>query len=175
LTDVVRARARANQQAGGHFKGLSKLTEANVRKAIAHAAGVSEGNVTKVDQLRNSDSELLKALANGEIRIHRAWLWRRLIPREQRENLRLYHLNRGLKLPVKAKALAHRADDFSGVRWVTPVETSAERILGKLSPMVSIDYGQSETIRIGVLHIPGKADLLSTELFEQLEETETTI
>jgi hypothetical protein len=173
LTDGVRTRARANQQVGGHLKGLSKLTEANVRKAIAHAAGVSEGNVTKVGQLGNSDSELLKALANSEIRIHRAWLWRSLTPEEQRENLRLYHLERGLKRPVRAKALAHRVNESSGVRWVTPTKINAELILRKLSPISSIDSG-GQTIRIGVLQLEGKAVLLSTELFEQLE-TESTI
>jgi hypothetical protein len=59
LKDVIRLRARSNQQAGGHFKGLSKLTEAKVRKEIAAAAGVSEGNVTKVEQVRDSDPEVL--------------------------------------------------------------------------------------------------------------------
>lgn len=175
LGGVIRTQARANQQAGGHFKGLSKLTEANVRKAIAEAAGVSEGNVTKVDQLRNSDSEVLKALGIGEIRIHRAWLWRHLSPHEQREQLRLYQLNRRLKLRVKAKALAHRGNELSGVRWVALSKVNAERLQRKLSPITTIDSALSETITIGVLNIPGKAVLLSTELFEQLGETESTI
>jgi hypothetical protein len=78
LKDILRASARANQQAGGRLKGSSNLTEANVRKEIADAASVCEGNVTKVDQLRHSDPEILKALQTGEIRIHKAWLWRRL-------------------------------------------------------------------------------------------------
>ena len=65
LKEVVRRRARANQQAGGHFKGSSKLTEANVRKEIARTAGVCEGNVTKVAQLCNADPQVLKALARG--------------------------------------------------------------------------------------------------------------
>ncbi|HEX6503457.1 MAG TPA: hypothetical protein VF011_09420 [Terriglobales bacterium] len=46
LADVIRIQARANQQAGGHLKGSSNLTEANVRKEIATAASVCEGNVT---------------------------------------------------------------------------------------------------------------------------------
>jgi ParB-like chromosome segregation protein Spo0J len=62
LKDLIRARARANQQAGGYLKGLSKLTEANVRKEIAQAAGVCEGNVTKVHQLRNSDPRNLESI-----------------------------------------------------------------------------------------------------------------
>jgi hypothetical protein len=88
----------------GRFKGSSKLTEANVRKEIAVTAGVSEGNVTKFDQLHNSDPQILNALATGEIRIHRAWVWRDLPPQEQREELRRYRLNKGLKQPVKTHA-----------------------------------------------------------------------
>ena len=174
LKDVLRALARANQQAGGRFKGSSNLTEANVRKEIADAAGVCEGNVTKVDQLSNSDPEVLKALAGGEIRIHRAWLWRRLTPDEQREELRLYKLNRDLKLRVKAKALGHQGNELSGVRWVASSKVNTERILRKLSPITSLDSALLETIMIGVLNIPGKAVLLSTELFEELGESEST-
>jgi hypothetical protein len=51
LREATRKRAEANQQAGGRFKASSKLTKAekvSVRKEIAHAAGVSEGSVTKV-------------------------------------------------------------------------------------------------------------------------------
>ena len=175
LKDILRALARANQQAGGRFKGSSNLTEANVRKEIADAAGACEGNVTKVDQLSNSDPEVLKALASGEIRIHRAWLWRGLSPDEQREELRLYQLNRHLKLRVKAKALAHQGNELSGVRWVAPSKVNTERILRKLSPITSLDSALSETITIGVLNIPGKAVLLSTELFEELGEVGSTI
>ena len=53
------------------------------------AAGVSEGNVTKVDQLRNAAPDVLKALHKGDVRIHRAWLWRKLNPELQQEQLTL--------------------------------------------------------------------------------------
>ena len=172
LGNVIRMQARANQRAGGQLKGLSKLTEANVRKVIAKAAGVSEGNVTKVDQLRNSDSEVLKALANGDIRIHRAWLWRGLGPAEQREQLRLYHLDRSLKLRVRATAIAHRCNDLAGVMSFAPSKVNAEHILRKLSTITS---KCSEKITIGVLKIPGNVVLLSTELLELLGETESTL
>jgi hypothetical protein len=75
LREATRQRAKANQQAGGRFKASSKLTKAekvSVRKEIAHAAGVSEGSVTKVDQLEGLHPELVAALQSGEIRIHRA-------------------------------------------------------------------------------------------------------
>ena len=61
LKDRFRELARSNQQAGGSLKGSSKLTEVSVRKKIAEAAGVCEGNVTKVDQLLNSDQQILNS------------------------------------------------------------------------------------------------------------------
>jgi hypothetical protein len=54
LEPWLREKARLNQSAGGQNKGSSKLTEAqrvDVRSQIAAAAGVSVGNVTKVQQL----------------------------------------------------------------------------------------------------------------------------
>jgi hypothetical protein len=57
LESCLQERARANQQAGGHSKGSSHLTEArrmDVRSEIASIAGVSTGNVTKAKQLRET-------------------------------------------------------------------------------------------------------------------------
>ena len=168
LKDVVRRRARANQQAGGHFKGSSKLTEANVRKEIAEAAGVCEGNVTKVDHLRNSDPEVLKALASGEIRIHRAWLWRGLTCQQQREELRLYRLKRGLKQPVTARAFKHRANgSLESTRRPLSI-ASLKQLLQRLLSMPSSDNEESEVIDIGLIKRPGKAVLLTNELYEDL-------
>jgi len=111
LRAVVRTRARANQQTGGQFKGLSKLAKANrisVREEIANAAGVSEGSVTKVDQLRNVNLKVLNTLRSGEIRIHRAWNWRLLPPEQQREQLRLYWLKRDLGRKVRTLISKHK-------------------------------------------------------------------
>ena len=83
LEPWLREKSLSNQRNGGLNKGSSKLTKAervSVRKEIAHAAGVSEGSVTKVDQLEGLHPELVAALQNGEIRIHRAWLWRTFTP-----------------------------------------------------------------------------------------------
>jgi hypothetical protein len=168
LKDVIRASARANQQAGGHFKGSSKLTEANVRKGIATAAGVSEGNVTKVDQLRDSDPGLLTALANSEIRIHKAWLWRKLTGQEQREKLRCYQLDRGLRRPVRARAVKHLASAVPEVSWPQLGTSILEEIVQKISFISSIGSQTSGKIAIGVVKMPGKAILLTTHLYEDL-------
>jgi hypothetical protein len=113
LKRVFRDLARANQQAGGHFKGSSKLTEASVRKRIADEVGVCEGNVTKVEQLLNSEPEVLDALARGEIRIHRAWVWRRLSRQQQREDLRLY------RLKAKSKAIGQDTSFQASSEWLS--------------------------------------------------------
>jgi hypothetical protein len=166
--DDVRARARANQQAGGRFKGLSKLTEANVRKEIAKDAGACEGNVRKVDEVCDADPEVLNALANSELRINRAWLWRKLTREEQREELRLHQLNRGLKGPAKARAVKHRATGLLEVAWPHLGASILEEISQKISLISSTESETPEKIAIGVVKMRGKAILLTTELYENL-------
>ncbi len=91
LEPFLKNKARANQQAGGRKKVWSTLTEDasfDVRKEIARAAGVSVGNVTKVKQLvATADIEIIKALREKDLSIHRAWMWSKLPPDEQREKL----------------------------------------------------------------------------------------
>ena len=108
-----REKARSNQQAGGQNKGSSKLTEAerlDVRSKIAVAAGVSVGNVTKVKQLTTTaHSDLLQALRGGEISIHRASLWCKDSPERQREELRSYYSERGIKKTIRTLVSRHRS------------------------------------------------------------------
>ena len=164
LKSVLQAQARANQQAGGLLKGSSKLTEANVRKEIAETAGVSEGNVTKFNQLQASDPQVLNALAYGEIRIHRAWLWRGLPPKEQCEELRRYRLKKGLKHPVSRALGKHSCRPAQIVLTFTKLKD----LLRQASSMSSSDTDTSELIEIGMIHAPGKTILLTTELYEVL-------
>lgn len=161
LKEVVRRRARANQQAGGRFKGSANLTEANARKEVAHAAGVCEGNVTKVDQLSNADPEVLEALANGEIRIHRAWLWRQLSWQPQRELLRQHRL-RELKQRARTLVHKHRAN-----RTEAEVNSLTLADLGqRLSTLRLSDFADSESIPIVRIEAPGMVVFLTTELYE---------
>jgi hypothetical protein len=106
-------KARSNQQGGGRNKGSSKLTEAgrlDVRSEIAAAAGVSVGNVTKVKQLTTTaHSDLLQALRSREISIHRAWGWSKAPPERQREELRLYQSQRGIKKAIRLMVSRHRS------------------------------------------------------------------
>ena len=162
LKEGVRRRARANQQEGGHFKGSSKLTEANVRKEIARAAGVCEGNVTKVDQLCNADPEVLKALASGEIRIHRGWRWRQLTWQQQRERLRQHRL-RELRRKVRTLVQKRRARTEE-VKLLMPADLG--HLIRGLSTLRLGDSADSESIPILRIDAPGPIVFLTTELYE---------
>lgn len=163
LADVIRIQARANQQAGGHLKGSSNLTEANVRKEIARAASVCEGNVTKVDQLSNADPEVLKALASGEIRINRAWLWRQLAWQEQRERLRELRL-RELKRKVCTLVHKHRARTEAEMNSLMPAELG--HLIRGLSTLPLSGSAMSESIPILRIDAPGPIVFLTKELYE---------
>ena len=93
------------------------MTEAerlDVRSEIAAAAGVSVGNVSKVKQLTvTAHSELLQALRRGEIRIHRAWRWSKASPEKQREALRFYQSERGIKKTIRTSRFAASVEKFT--------------------------------------------------------------
>jgi hypothetical protein len=172
LKEVVRRRARANQQAGGHFKGSSKLTEASVRKEIARAAGVSEGNVTKVDQICDEDPEVLRAVASGEISTHRAWLWRQMVWQQQRERLRQRRL-RELKREVCILVRKHRARTEAEMKSVMPAELG--HLIQGLSTLRVNNSADSESIPILRIDAPGPIVFLTTELYELFSQNVASV
>ena len=112
LEPSLQEKARANQQAGGQKKGWSSLTKAQkvvVRSQIALAAGASAGSVTKVKQiLATIQPEVQEALRRGEISIHRAWLWRTLLPNDQIDALKLYRSKRGIGKVIREALSQHQ-------------------------------------------------------------------
>lgn len=161
LRDVTRTRAHANQQAGGRFKASSKLTKAekvSVRREIADAADVSEGSVTKVDQLEGLHPELVAALQSGEIRIHRAWLWRTFTPERQREQLRLYRLKKDLREKAKRLISKHRQE----ISYPSVTVDDLNHLAKWLSALPTSELGEylDEAIKADVL----KSDLSKDEL-----------
>ena len=153
-------KARSNQQAGGHHKGSSNLTEAqriDVRSEIAKVAGVSVGNVTKVKQLiANLHPELLCALRSGEIRIHRAWLWSKETPENQHRQLLDYRSARGIKKTIRgliSKHLEKAAPDLSTL--------VAE--LSQLEPIVL------DSINVVAIKASGMAVFVTEDLMEHLQ------
>jgi hypothetical protein len=163
LEPWLQEKARANQQAGGRNKGSSKLTEAerlDVRSEIAAAAGVSVGNVSKVKQLTlNGPSELLQALRNGEISIHRAWTWSKEPADKQREKLWIYQSQRGIKKTVRSLILRHRRKEPQTV-------PSLGDLIKGLSALES--SGEFGAIRVQAITSTGMTVFISEELFRAL-------
>ena len=113
LEPWFREKALAHQRSGGHAKGSSILTEAerlDVRKEIARIAVVSAGNVTKVKQLiPTANPDVINALRNTEISIHRAWSWRRMSPSEQTQKLLERQSTKHLRRTIRQMVSQHRS------------------------------------------------------------------
>jgi hypothetical protein len=158
LEPWFREEARSNQQAGGRKKGSSKLTEAarlDVRSEIAAVAGVSVGNVSKVKQLKvMAHSDLLWALRNREISIHRAWLWSKESPEDQSKELRFYKSEQGTKKTIRSLVSRHRSKRL-------PVEPELGNLIRQLS---ALDASKSGPVRVAVIRAPGRTIFLTEEL-----------
>jgi hypothetical protein len=87
-------KALENMRTGGRCKGSTNLSKADrieVRREIANAAGAGTGNVDKVKTiLRSAHPNIIAALQNGSLRIHRAWKWCRLPKSQQKEEFANY-------------------------------------------------------------------------------------
>jgi hypothetical protein len=137
-----------------------------MRKEIARAAGVSEGSVTKVDQLGEVQPEILQALQSGEIRIHRAWKWRTLGPDEQGEQLRRYRLEHCLKTKVRTLISKHRAETPQTAKRSSITIADLNELAERLFAVPSCGPGESESIVIGLIDAPGKVIFMTTKLFQ---------
>jgi hypothetical protein len=169
LEPSLKTKALANQQSGGQSKGSSKLTEAervDVRSEIAAAAGVSLGNVTKVKQvIATACTELQDALRNGEVSIHRAWLWRELSSENQRQALMQYRGEKGVKKTIRRLISKHRPK--KPVSAESPGLTSlARRLLQLQNPHLI------SAVAVAVVDVPGKAVFITEELLQLLPAQE---
>lgn len=90
LEPYFQQRALDNMRAGGKYKGLANLPEAqymDVRRQIADAAGVGTRNVSNVKTiLRNAHPRLIAALLNGTLSINGAMQFCNLPKAEQLEH-----------------------------------------------------------------------------------------
>jgi len=79
LEPYFQQRARDNMRAGGRYKGLANLPEAqhiDVREEIARFAGVGARNVSNVRTiLQTAHPRLIEALTDGRLSINRAVPW----------------------------------------------------------------------------------------------------
>ena len=166
LEPLLTDKARSNQQAGGQNKGSSKLAEAerlDVRKEIARIAGVSVGNVTKVKQLTTTaHSDIIKALRDKEVSIHRAWLWSKLSPEEQQEKLLLNQSKRGIARTIRQLLSPYLMKS-------SPLTTKLDDLIKLVSALQS---GKLGSINVVSINVPGKVVLVTEELFRALEAQE---
>jgi hypothetical protein len=166
LEPFLKSKGRAKQQAGGQNKGSSILTEAerlDVRKEIARIAGVSVGNVTKVKQLIvTAHSDIIKALREKELSIHRAWLWRKLSPEEQMERLWLNQSKKGI-----ARTIRHLLSPY--LPKSSPVVTELQDLIKLVS---ALQMGTLGSVRVISINIPGMAIFVTEELLRTLEAQE---
>ncbi len=162
LEPSLKEKARENQRIASKGDGRSNLTEAeklDVRSEIASAAGVCAGNVTKVKQLMlAAHPELMQALRNGEIRIHRAWVWSKLSREQQLKSLRLYETGRGIKKTVRHLLSRHQAKG-------TPTLLDSASVLERLSALESTE---PRSFSVEIIKGNGKAIYLTEELLQSL-------
>jgi hypothetical protein len=161
-----RERARSNQRVGGQSKGSSKLTEAeklDVRREIAAAANSSVGNVGKVKQLMtNAPPEVVEALRSREISIHRAWTWSKDAPEKQREKLRVYQSERGIKRTIRNLISCHRSKSA-----LSTLDLGS--LVGQLSKLKPSELA---LVGVAVIKIPGRIVFLTEDLFRDLSAKE---
>jgi hypothetical protein len=157
-----RERARENQRLGGQFKGSTTLPEAQAidcRREIARLAGVSEGTLAKVRRLLQVGCpELLEALREEEVSIHRASVWLRN-PEKQLDELTLHRSLSGITNTINLLLRRHRVADPTG-------QLDIQRIGSALAAM---DTERKTSVLIGTIKTSGKIILLSNELLQALE------
>ena len=163
LEPFLRERSPRSRPATALSSNLTNAEHRDVRKAIASVAGVATGNVTKVKQLLGTVvPEVRERLVRGEVRIHRAWQWRTLGPKAQRDAL-WEHLHRGAIKTTIARLVRAHADAGAAARF----PDGAATVLGGLARLDAND------ITVAVLEVPGRAVVVTRACFDDLRE-ETT-
>jgi ParB-like chromosome segregation protein Spo0J len=166
LEPELRERARQNQSLGGQSKGSSNLTEAarlDIRDEIAKIAGVSVGNVTKVKQiLAAAPTDIIRALREHELSIHRAWSWCKFSAANQKNLLWELRSSRGVRKVIRELISRHKSASQSAS--VTPMELTAL--------LRAVDSGKLDAIRVVPVRAPGKAIFVTEKLLRSLQPQE---
>jgi hypothetical protein len=172
----LQEKARENLRAGGRSKGSSNLTEnsrIDVRSEIAAIAGVSTGNVTKVKQLSRTVAPAVEqALRDGEISIHRGWLWSEESAERQLENLRLRRLEVGVKKKAKILISQHSAThENSGHDPHFFTMPQLAHLVESLSARAEKNPNALGTAVIATLGIPGQGIFITHDLVDMVRTT----
>lgn len=123
-------------------------------------------------QLRKTaEAAIEQAVRDGEISIHRAWLWSYDSPQRQLENLRLRRLETGLKAKAKTVVAQHQSQT-QGLPRDPRFFTLPE--LAKLVALLSGETSDtSSTLRaafIATVDVPGVGIFISRDLVEGVKE-----
>jgi hypothetical protein len=148
LEPWLKEQARSNQRAGGQNRGSSKLTEADKLDVRSKQLTV------------RATQEVLEALREGEVSIHRASLWLRT-PERQVDQLRRRRNQRGITRDIESLLRAHRPSNSAGRG-----DLDLQRIGSALAAMSS---ERNTSVLVSAIRIPGEVLLLSTELLQALE------
>ena len=174
LEPYFQRQAVLNQQAGGHGKGLSKLTEAervNSRREVAQVAGVSLGNVHKVKHiLAQACPSLLEAARTEEISINRADKWSHESEAIQQEQLRCLRIEKGIRKKARQLVVAHLAETSAseGDQRVFRVSDFV-RLVNQLSDFAPEQSDEVGSIEISLVSGPGRAIFMTEELVQALQ------
>lgn len=164
LEPELKEKARQNQSLGGHRKGSSNLTTAprlDVRSEIARIAGVSVGNVTKVKQiLTGAHSDVIRALRERELSIHRAWSWCKRSSEDQKNLLWELHSSKGIRKVIRELISMHQL----------PSQTAPATPLELTELQHALNSGKLDSIRVIPVKAPGKAILVTEELLQSLQQ-----
>ncbi len=134
---------------------LTNVGRRDVRANIAHAAGVSTGNVTKVKQLLDSVIPAIRErLLRGEVSIHRAWQWRHLSAKQQREVLWEHQHRKGIRQTIR-----HLITQHTRSQRVVPTVDQVRVALGGVA---------THETAVVVADIPGNAIVVTRECYEEL-------
>ena len=171
LEPFLRKQAEANQRAGGENKNISSLTEAerlDVRSEIAAAAGVSTGNVTKVNQLRKTaHPKVEQVLRAGGISIQRAWKWSRLSLQQQLRELEEYQNCKGANQTSRRLIQKH-------VARLSPNQLIPSSLGDLLKPFVANRSGALDSIIVTEVDAPGNVAYLTKDALRTLKSIEET-
>jgi hypothetical protein len=119
--------------------------------------------VTKVKQLTtNPHSDIIKALREKDLSIHRGWSWSKLSPEEQQEQLWLHQSKKGIRKTIRHLLSPHLAKTAPPAFNVTDL----------IKLVSALQSGSLGSVKVVPINIPGKMLLVSEELFRTLDAQE---
>ena len=151
-------RGQPGGRADARASNLTKVDRIDVRVDIARVAGVSTGNVTKVKQLlETAIPEIREGLRRGEVSIHRAWQWRGLSTKQQREAAWQHRHRKDVQNVIRRLITQH-----TNRRVAVPPVDQVRAVLRGLKT-----HAWTETAVV-VADIPGKAIVVTRECYDAL-------